>query len=88
MSDRRRAPRYVLETPLRGQAMPMQDALVEDISDDRLVVVAASARLPYEELIVHLPGDGETATRSAQVLSSTPFAVGGAVSFRLELKLR
>lgn len=88
MSDRRRAPRYVLETPLRGQAMPMQDAVVEELSDDHLVVVAASARQPYEELIVHLPADGEVSTRSAQVLSSTPVAVGGAVSFRVELKLR
>jgi hypothetical protein len=87
MSDRRRAPRYVLETPLRGQAMPMQDAVVEERAGNRLVVIAPSARQRYDELIVHLPGEGGVTTHAAQVLSSTPVALGGAVSFRLELKI-
>jgi len=67
--------------------MPMQDSVVEELSGDRLVVVAPTERQRYEELIVHLPSDGEVETRSAQVISSTPVATGGSVNFRLELKL-
>ena len=67
--------------------MPMQDAVVEELSGNRLVVVAPSERQRYEELIVHLQSDGEVQTRSAQVISSTPVTTGGPVNFRLELKL-
>jgi hypothetical protein len=67
--------------------MPMQDAVVEELSGDRLIVVAPTERQQYEELTVHLAMDGGVTSRPAQVLSSTPVAQGGAVNFRLELKL-
>jgi hypothetical protein len=87
MSERRRAPRYVLNTPLQGVAMPMQDAVVEQFSGDHLVVIAPSARPPEEELMVHLATPAGLSTHAAHVRSSTPITMGGTVSFRLELQV-
>jgi hypothetical protein len=87
MSERRRAPRYVLNTPLHGHAMPMQDAVVEQFSGDHLVVIAPSARPPDEHLMVHLATPAGLTTHAAQVLSSTPMTLGGTVSFRVELQV-
>lgn len=88
MSDRRRAPRYVLDSPLRGQARPMQDAVVEHFFGDRLVVIAPSSRRPSEELRVHLAMPAGTTSYTAQVIDSSPVSVEGIVSFRLELRVR
>ena len=87
MADRRRAPRYILHTPLRGQARPMQDAVVEQFTGDRLVVIAPSARRPYEEVLVHLATRNGTASYTAQVVDSRPVTLEGTVNFRLELRV-
>ena len=87
MSDRRRTPRYVLGTPLAGDALPMQDVMVESLVGTRLVVIAPSAPTAEEELMIHLAmSDGLTSHR-ATLLSSSPISVAGTVSFRLELRL-
>jgi len=87
MSDRRRTPRYVLGTPLAGDALPMQDVMVESLVGTRLVVIASSAPTAEEDLMIHLAmSDGLTSHR-ATLLSSSPVSVAGTVSFRLELRL-
>ena len=87
MSDRRRTPRYVLGNPLVGDAMPMQDVIVESLSGDRLVVISQSAPPVDEELMVHLSTRGGLETRPATVVASDPTSVAGTVCFRLELRL-
>ena len=87
MSDRRRAPRYVLTTPLQGQARPMQDAVVEQFSGDRLVVISSTARRAHDELMVHLSTSDGVTTYPARVIASSPVSVDGTMSFRLELRV-
>jgi hypothetical protein len=87
MSDRRRASRYVLETPLRGQARPMQDAVVEEFSGDRLVVIAPSTRRSDEEVLVHLATPNGVVSYAGQVVESTAVSMEGTVSFRLQLRV-
>ena len=57
MSDRRRTPRYVLGNPLVGDAMPMQDVIVESLSGDRLVVISQSAPPVTARTLARLPAD-------------------------------
>ena len=85
MTDRRRTPRYVLDAPLRGEAMPMEDVIIESYSSDRLVVVSPSAPRPDEELMVHLTTSHGLESRRAAVVSSTPVTVAGALCYRVEL---
>jgi hypothetical protein len=85
MTDRRRTPRYVLDPPLRGEAMPMEDVTIESYSPDRLVVVSPSAPRPHEELMVHLTTSHGLESRRAAVMSSTPVSVAGALCYRVEL---
>jgi hypothetical protein len=87
MSERRRAPRYVLNTPLHGHALPLLFAVVELFWVYHVVVSAPAAPRPDEQLLVHLATPGGLTTHAAQVLSSTPMALGGTVSFRLELQV-
>ena len=87
MSDRRRAPRYVLTTPLQGQARPMQDAVVEQFSGDRLIVISSTARRPHDELMVHMSTPDGVATYPARVIASSPVSVDGTMHFRLELRV-
>lgn len=87
MSDRRRTPRYVLGTPLAGDALPMQDVVVESFSGTRLVVIAQSARAAHEELMIHLSMSDGLASHRAIVMSSNPVSVAGTVCFRLELRV-
>ena len=85
MSDRRRAPRYTLNTPLPAQARPMQDTVVEQLAGDRLVVLSPSTRQPSEDLMVHVATPDAVDPYAARVITSTPLAVEGTVTFRLEL---
>jgi hypothetical protein len=87
MTDRRRAPRYVLESPLPGDVMPMQDVFVELLSGDRLVVISPSTHTQDEELIIHVTLPDGLSTHRARVVSSKPISVAGVVSFRVELSL-
>lgn len=87
MSDRRRTPRYVLEQPLGGDAMPMQDVMVEDFSDDRLVVVSLDTHAVDEELLVYLSMPNGLERYRATVTSSTRVSVGGKLCCRLELRV-
>jgi hypothetical protein len=65
----------------------MQDAVVEDFSGDRLVVIASSARRPSDEVMVHLATPEGVATYRAQVIASSPVSIEGTMSFRLELRV-
>lgn len=87
MTDRRRASRYVLDTPLRGHARPMQDAVVEEVSADRIVVIASSARRVHEDIVVHLPMPTGVERYAAQVVESTPVSLDGTLNFRLTLRI-
>ena len=85
MTDRRRTPRYVLEQPLPGHAMPMQDVIVEEFSGDRLVVVSLDRHVVDEDLLVYLSMPHGVERYRAEVTSSTPVSVGGKLCSRLEL---
>jgi len=85
MTDRRRTPRYVLETPLAGHAMPMQDVMVEHFSGDRLVVVSLDKHVVDDDLLVYLTMPHGLERYRAKVVSSTPVSVGGKLCSRLEL---
>jgi hypothetical protein len=85
MSDRRRTPRYVLEQPLSGDAMPMQDVIVEEFSGDRLVVVSLEKHVVDEDMLVYLSMPHGLERYRAKVASSTPVSVGGQLCSRLEL---
>ena len=87
MTDRRRTPRYMLEQPLPGHAMPMQDVMVEEFSGDRLVVVSLDKHLVDDELLVYLSMPRGLERYRAKVTSSTPVSVGGTLCSRLELLL-
>jgi hypothetical protein len=87
MSDRRRTPRYVLGTPLAGDAMPMQDVIVELFSANRLVVRSLTSHTLDEELMIHLAMPDGLASHRAKVISSTPISVAGTLCFRLELRV-
>jgi hypothetical protein len=87
MTDRRRTLRYVLATPLPGDAMPMQDVTVEELSDGRAVVIAPSARQPDERLVIHMTTGEGPRSHPATVVSSSPVSHGGVLRFRLELRV-
>ena len=87
MTDRRRTPRYVLETPLHGNAMPMEDVTVEQFSEGRAVVIAPSAHQPEEEMVIHLTTAEGLRSHEAKVVSSSPVSFGGSLCFRVELRV-
>src|SRR5437016_5281316 len=87
MVDRRRAPRYVLESPLAGDVLPMQDVVVKTFSGSKLVVISSFAYASDEELTVHIPMPDGLASHRAVVVSSEPSSVTGTLCFRLELRL-
>ena len=65
----------------------MQDAVVEQFTGDRLVVIAPAARRPLEEVRVHLATRHGTASYNGQVIDSSPISLEGVVNFRLELRV-
>ena len=85
MTDRRRTPRYTLEQPLTGDAMPMQDVMVEEFSDDRLVVVSFDTHAVDEEMLVYLTMPHGVERYRAKVTSSTPVSINGKLRCRLEM---
>lgn len=87
MPDRRRTPRYVLDNPLAGHALPMQDVMVESLAGSRLVVISQSAPAVHEELMIHLAMPDGLASHRATVTSSDAISVAGTVCFRLELRV-
>ena len=87
MTDRRRTPRYVLENPLAGDAMPMQDVMVEDFSGDRLVVFSLDNHVVDDDLLVYLSMPHGLERFRATVASSTRVSMGGKLWCRLELRV-
>jgi hypothetical protein len=87
MTDRRRTPRYLLDTPLAGDAMPMQDVMVELFSKNRLVVIALSAHPVDEEVMIHMAMSDRLESHRARVISCTPVSAAGTLSYRVELRL-
>src|SRR5687768_9524996 len=58
MRDRRRTPRYILGTPLSGDALPMEDVTVERYSKRRIVVFSQTAHDQDEQLMIHVSTTG------------------------------
>ena len=87
MTDRRRTPRYVLTTPLPGDAAPMHDVTVEQFVKGRAVVIAPSAHQPDDELVMHVTTRVGLRSHPATVLSSSPVSYGGGLQFRVELRV-
>jgi hypothetical protein len=87
MTDRRRTPRYVLATPLPGDVIPMRDVTVEQFSEGRAVVISPSAHQPDERLVIHMTTREGPRSHPATVVSSSPVSQGGALRFRIELRV-
>jgi hypothetical protein len=87
MMERRRTPRYELAEALAGEAMPMQDVVVERYAGDRLVVIAQSDPRRDEQLMIHMTTSEGLASHRAAVISSHPIAVAGSLCYRLELQV-
>lgn len=87
MSDRRRAQRYVLGTPLSGDIMPMHDVVIEKLEAQRLTVLSPSAHTVGEELMIHVSTSSGLESHGTRVLSTTPTSSGGALQYRIELSI-
>jgi hypothetical protein len=87
MTDRRRTSRYVLGSPLPGNAMPMEDVTVERCSDARVVVISPSAHRIDEPLVIHMRTADGLQSHHTHVVSASPVTVAGALCFRLELHI-
>jgi hypothetical protein len=77
----------VLQSPLPGDALPMQDVVVKAFSNDTLVVISSSDYAREEELTVHIAMPSGLASHRATVISSEPSSVTGTLLFRLRLRL-
>jgi hypothetical protein len=87
MLERRRTPRYELAEALAGEAMPMQDVVVERFAGDRIVVIAQSSPTRDEQLMIHMTTNEGLASHRAEIISSHPIAVAGSLCYRLELQI-
>jgi hypothetical protein len=87
MSDRRRAQRYVLGTPLTGDIMPMHDVIIERLDGPRVTVLSPSAHSVDEDLMIHVSTTSGLESHRTKVISSTPTSSGGGVQYRLELNI-
>ena len=87
MTDRRRTPRYVLSTPLPADAAPMHDVTVEQFAKGRAVVIAPLAHQRGDALVMHVTTRVGLRSHPATVLSSSPVTFGGALQFRVELRV-
>jgi hypothetical protein len=85
--DRRRTRRYVLETPLRGNIMPMHDVTVEQFSEDRAILISTSGHMPDEKMIIHMTTPQGLQSHPATVVSSSPVSYGGSLCFRIDLRM-
>ena len=87
MLERRRSPRYELAEAIPGEAMPMQDVIVERYAGDRLVVIAHDNPARDEQLMIHMTTTEGLASHRAEVVASHPIAVAGSLCYRLELQI-
>jgi hypothetical protein len=77
----------VLATPLPGDAMPMRDVTVEQFSSGRAVVISPSAHQPDERLVIHMTTREGPRSHPATVVSISPVSRGGALRYRIELRV-
>src|SRR4051812_5054762 len=87
MTDRRRTRRYVLERPLTGDAMPMQDVMIDSFSGDRLTVISLDTHAVNDDLLVYLAMPRGLERYVGSVTSSTPVSIGGELCCRVELRI-
>ena len=87
MLERRRSPRYELAEAIAGEAMPMQDVVVEQYAGDRLVVIAHDTPARDEPLMIHMNTSAGLACHRAAIISSHPIAVAGSLCYLLELQI-
>ena len=87
MSDRRRTQRFDVGPPLKCDVMSMQNVVVERIDDDIVTIVSLTALEPRQHVVVHVTTSNGLQSHRANVLSSTPIAVGASVQFRVELHM-
>ena len=86
VTDRRRAPRYVLYTTVAAILAPLQDIVVEQVLADRLVAICPTAARPTETLAVQFAAsEGELVTLDADVVTSEPVMRADRIGFRVEL---
>jgi len=87
MSDRRRAQRYVLGTPLTGDIMPMYDVVIERLDDSRVTVLSPSAHAISEDLMIHVSTTSGLESHRTRVISNTPTSSGGTLQYRIEMSI-
>jgi hypothetical protein len=87
MSDRRRTQRYVLGTRLTGDIMPMHDVVIEKLEGERVTVLSPSAHDVSEDLMIHVSTSSGLESHRTRVISNTPTSSGGALQYRIELRI-
>jgi hypothetical protein len=65
----------------------MQDVTVEQFADGHAVVISPSAHKPDERLVIHMTTGEGPRSHPATVVSSSPVSRGGALRFRIELRV-
>ena len=87
MSDRRRAQRYVLGTPLTGDIMPMHDVVIERLDGSRVTVLSPSAHVVNQDLMIHVSTSSGLESHRTTVVSNTATSSGGSLQYRIELRI-
>lgn len=67
--------------------MPMHDVTVERFANGRATVLSPSCHDGDEELFIHMRTPEGLRSHAASVVSNAPVSYGGALCFRLELRV-
>jgi hypothetical protein len=89
MSDRRKARRFVFETPAKARLHVLQDVVIERSNSRQLTVLATASSSPGEELAMRIrAGDGRTVTLTVCTVTSRPVMIDGTgLRYRLDLRV-
>ncbi len=88
MADRRRAPRFVMTTPIEGHARVLHDVDIVGISGDELVVITGAPPVPGEDLLIQVGGAfGRIASLEVQPVKCQPVLEGGVMRYQLTLQV-
>jgi len=87
MTGRRRDSRYQLVVPYEGSLLLMQDVVIEQQTDDELMVLSHSPAATTDPLTVEIMSSERDHTMHVKATSSTPVIVGGDVRYRVRLEV-
>jgi hypothetical protein len=67
--------------------MPMHDAVIEKLDEQRITVLSPSAHIVGEELMIHVSTSTGLESHRTKVISTTPTSSGGALQYRIDLSI-